>query len=192
MKTKIEDTIREEFQLNYSSPFVDIFYFINTNLIKCPFCGCIIDFGNNILFSISIQTDKNQNLENLIKSYFNQQISNYTITCPDCNQSNLKEERFLVNSPQYLIIEFENKNNITLEDTIDLSPYILTNIGPRKFEFFAVISEEKINGKNHYFLGIKQYSNYVFCSDNTYQISGGEIKKYGVPHIVIYKGQKNN
>ena len=192
VKTKIEETIREEFQLNYSSPFVNIFYFINTNIIKFPFCSCIIDFGNNILFSISIQTDKNQNLENLIKRYFNQQISNNIITCPDCNQSNLIEERFFVNSPQYLIIEFENKNNVTLEDTIDLSPYILTNIGPRKYEFFAVISEEKINDKNHYFLGFKKNNNYVFYSDNTYQTCGEEIKKYGVPHIVIYKGQKNN
>ena len=192
--TKIEETIRENFQLNYSSPFVDIFYFINTNLIKCPFCSCVIDFSNNILFSISIQTDKNQNLENLLKRYFNQQISNYTVTCPDCNLNNLIEERFFVNSPQYLIIEFENKNenNITLDDTIDLSPYILTNLGPRKFEFFAVISEEKMNGKKHYFLGIKKNTNYFFYSDNNYQKSGEEIKKYGNPHIVIYKGQKNN
>ena len=91
------------------------------------------------------------------------------------------------------IIEFENKNknNIILDNSIDISPYLLTNVGPKKYDFFAVINGEEINGKNHFISVIKKNFNYLFYSDNNYSIVGEEVKKYGVPFIAIYKGQPN-
>lgn len=189
--SKIQEIIKS-FQLNYAGPYVDYFYFINTNLIKCGFCKNIINSNNNILFSISIQTGINQNLSDLIKYSFNSQLSNNNIQCSNCNTSNLNVEKFFLNSPRYLIIEFENKNNIILEDSIDLSPYILSNIGPRIYDFFAVICCENINRKNHYIAGIKKKSNYLLCSDNSIEICGDEVKNYGLPYIAIYKGRRDS
>ena len=86
---------------------------------------------------------------NLIKNNLDSYIANNNI-CPNCKCSNLKQQKLFVNSPLYLIIEFQNKNPIILDKTLDLSPYILSNVGPKIYSFFAVISEENINEKNHY------------------------------------------
>jgi ubiquitin C-terminal hydrolase len=181
--------IKQNFELNYASPFVDYFYFISTTIIRCQFCKKILNFNNSILFSLSIPTANNLNLQSLMNFYFNKQILN--ISCSYCNTSSLKEEKFFLNSPPYLIIEFENKDNIILDNSIDISPYLLTNVGPKKYDFFAVINGEEINGKNHFISSIKKNFNYLFYSDNNYSIVGEEVKKYGVPFIAIYKGQPN-
>ena len=128
----------------------------------------------------------------LIKFYINQEISNNNNLCPKCNTNNLINEKLFLNSPKYLIIEFENINSIILDDTIDLSNYILTDIGPKKYDFFAVISRENINNEYHFVSGIKKYDKYFFISDNNYEKCGEEVKKYGLPYIAIYKGQNYN
>jgi hypothetical protein len=187
LKAEIDQAI-QYFQLNYRSPFVDLFYFIDINKRICNKCDNIINLNKNILFSISIKTEMNQPLSDLIVINFKKELTNNT--CPICN-SFLKEERYFLNSPQYLIIEFENRNNILLDDTIDLTPYILTNVGPIKYDFFAVINEEKISNKNHYILGVKkEIDNYLFYTDNNCQKVGDEVKRCGNPCIAIYKGRK--
>ena len=187
LKAEIDQTI-QNFQLNYRSPFVDIFYFIDINMRKCNLCDSIINLNKNILFSISIKAEMNQQLSDLIANNFKKIMANDT--CPICN-SLLKEQRFFLNSPQYLIIEFENRNTILLDDTIDLTPFILTNVGPREYDFFAVIMEEKMSNKNHYILSVKkEIDNYLFYSDNNCQKGGDEVKKCGNHCIAIYKGRK--
>ena len=68
----------------------------------------------------------------------------------------------------------------------------MSNIGPRIYDFFAVICCENINGKNHYIAGIKKKSNYLLCSDNSIEICGDEVKNYGLPYIAIYKGRRDS
>ena len=191
LKSKINQTIKD-FELNYSSPFVDLFYFINIIIIRCQICGDVIDFNNKILFSISINTLMNQNLNSLIDSNINKPIVNKNYLCPYCGTSDLKEEKLFLNSPQYLIIEFENKNNIILNDTIDLSPYLLTNVGPKKYDLFAVINEENMNNEKHYISAVKKdkMNNYLLYSDNNCQLVEGDIKNYSNLCVAIYKGQR--
>jgi hypothetical protein len=187
---KIKQAI-EDFKLNHASPFVDLFYFINIIIIRCQSCGGVIDFNNKILFSISVHTLMNQNLNSLIDCNINKLIVNKNYLCPYCDNSNLKEEKWFLNSPHYLIIEFENKNNIILNDTIDLRPYLLTNMGPKKYDLFAVINEENMNNQKHYILGVKKdKNNYLLYSDNNCQLVEGDIKKYSNLCIAIYKGQR--
>ena len=190
LKFKIEQAIKD-FELNYASPFVDLFYFINIIIIRCQSCGGVIDFNNKILFSISIHTLMNQNLNSLIDCNINKYIVNKNYLCSYCNNSNLKEEKLFLNFPQYLIIEFENKNNIILNETIVLNPYLMTNIGPKKYDLFAVINEENMNNQKHYILGVKKdKNNYLLYSDNNCQLVEGDIKKYSNLCVAIYKGQR--
>ena len=190
LKSKIKEFINN-FESDYASPFVDLFYFINIIIIKCQFCGGIIDFNNKILFSLSIHTFKDYNLIRIINCNINASILNKEYLCPYCGSLDLKEEKLFLNSPQYLIIEFENKNNIILNDTINLSPYILTNVGPKKYDLFAVINEENMNNQKHYILAVKKdKNNYLLYSDNNCQKVEGDIKKYSNLCIAIYKGQR--
>ena len=189
--SKIKEQIIGNFVMNYSGPLVDIFYFMNLYLIKCSKCQNIVDYNEKILFSISILTENKESLSNLIKKNFENYIIKNNYSCPDCNTSKFKENLLFINSPLYLIIEFENKNHIFLDETIDLGPYIISNVGPRIYDFFAVISSENINGENHYVCTIKKNNYYMFCSDNSCELCGEEGKKVGIPYIAIYKGQRN-
>ena len=189
--SKIKKEIEQNFVANYFSPFVEFFYFMKLHLIKCPICQNIIDFDVKILFSVSILAENKENLSNLIKKNLENYLVNDNFICPDCNSKKLKESQLFINSPSYLIIEFENLNNITLDETIDLSPYKISNAGPTKYDFYAVISSENLNGENHYVCTIKKNDYYMFCSDNSCEKCGEEAKKCGLPVIAIYKGQKN-
>ena len=180
----------EDFKLNYASPFVDLFYFINIIIIRCQSCNGVFCSDINILFSKSIHTFMNHNLNSLIDCNINTFIMNKN--CQYCGASDLKKEKLFLNSPKYLIIEFENKNNIILNDTIDISPYHLTNVGPKKYDLFAVINEENMNNQKHYILAVKKdkKNNYLLYSDNNCQLVEGDLKKYSNLCIAIYKGQR--
>ena len=52
MKQKIFETIKQDFELNYAGPFVDLFYFITTIIKRCKFCKNIFNNFNTICFSI--------------------------------------------------------------------------------------------------------------------------------------------
>ena len=186
---KISKTIKQNFEINYFGPFVNIFYFVNLNLIRCQFCKYIMNYQDNILFSLSIQTNNNQSLMNLIKNNIDSGLINNNI-CPQCNTSNFRNQKLFVNSPLYLIIEFQNKNPIILDQTIDLSSYILSNVGPKIYNIFAVINVENINGQNHYIATVKKNNTYMFYSDDICSQCGEEGLKCGVPCIAIYKGQR--
>ena len=187
-KVVISQRIIKEFESDYASPFVDIFYFVEMIIIRCQFCNNIIDCRDNVLFSLSFRIINESNIKDLIDNNINQEISNNSYICPNCQALNFKKEKLFLNSPKYLIFVFENKSYINLDDTIDLSRYILTNVGSRKYGFFAVINEENLDNNLHYILGIKKNNIYYFFSDNDCQKSGEEVKSCGKPCIAIYKG----
>ena len=110
--------------------------------------------------------------------------------CPNCGFNTVKDRKFFYNSPLYLLIKFKKQNPIPLDKEIDLTPYIKTNVGPKKYDFFALISEEELEGEKHYVLIIKKEEKYLFCSDNIIENCGDEVKTYGNQLIAIYKGQK--
>ena len=82
------------------------------------------------------------------------------------------------------------QNPIPLDKEIDLTPYIKTNVGPKKYDFFALISEEDLEEEKHYVAIIKKDEKYLFCSDDIIENCGDEVKTYGNQLIAIYKGQK--
>ena len=90
--------------------------------------------------------------------------------------------------PYYLIFEFEDGNNIILNKEIDLTPYILTNVGPRKYEFYAVINENNLDNKIYYTATIKKDSSFILFSDYEIEECGEEAMNIGKPCIAIYKG----
>ena len=177
----------QTFKTNCAGPLVDCFYFLNGYITKCKNCNNT-QFLYKIKFFLLIQTTKGENLNNLIQNYIYKGTLNSKLQCSICNSIELSAQRFFINSPFFLIIEFENKNQINIDEIIDITNYKLNNVGPSRYEFFALISEENINGQSHYICTIKENSNYIFYSDASSQKCGEEAKKYGTPYIVIYRG----
>ena len=178
----------EFFKKNYASLFVDFFYFMILDLVKCNYCNRIISADGIVESFIELDSSTNDNVINLIqKSLLGNANQNYY--CIHCmrNIMGIAEKKFL-NSPKYLIIDFlgREKNPKFLDNEIDLSNHIITNIGPRKYKLYGYISEV-------------QYGKFNLCirGNNCWNIYSDEnkIETYKInnlnscnPHIAIYRG----
>ena len=177
------------FTEEYNGPFVDMFYYIFLTIIKCENCDYIIRIGDSMAASyIPLPSYVKGNINDLIKNYFRSIPDPDEYFCINCNSNNVrgKKQKVFINSPKYLIIYFEGgiKLEKNLEKNLDLTDYILTDVGPKKYELYAFIYEEnykfKAFIKNYNW---KIYSEYNNISDSTLESFNGFA-----PYIAIYRG----
>lgn len=172
------------FAKEYHSPFVDYFYYICLNYTQCSNCNYSYK-DEYIGYFIPLSGKKIEKVSTLIKEYFSETIIDYS--CKNCLRNGKGIERIkFYNSPQYLILDFEgSKCNKDLDIEFDISEYILTSIGPRKYQLYAFIFNE--NG---------QYKAYIRTNNLWYEYSG-ENNVNGIrfqsfnsfsPNIAIYRG----
>ena len=169
------------------NPFVDYFYYIFLELIKCPNCKYILKNNAHTPYCISLPSNNKDKISNLIKDYLFAE-KNDEIKCQKCSSNGIKINAFFT-TPKFLMINFdgEKKNEKVLDEIIDLSPYPLSNIGPKKYklyafitkennEYIAIIKNEKQNNWN-LFSGIENITIFEFHANNYYY-----------PTVAIYKG----
>ena len=185
---KIYNGIRQ-FQNQYRSPLVDIFYFLVLTLIKCSKCNIVIDGYTQISTFLPLYFENEGSIIDLINKFFGNNNTENNFNCPNCNfcGKQIEIKRFF-SSPRYLVLDLEEKNKINFEQTIDVSQYLCTNVGPTKYELYAVINAEKINNNQvQYITTIKENNEWFFYSGNSRQKCGIESTKYGIPSCAIYK-----
>ena len=182
----------EEFNKSYASPFVDNFYFILLLLTKCIKCKNIIDVKFSITYFLGLDGNMINKVSELIKNYTKVPSDKGQCFCNNCNANvNSKKEYSFLNTPNYLFIDFEGrKKPKMLEDEIDLTPYSMTNIGPKKYNLYAYITKDK----NEKFEAYIKFQNiwYKYFDEHNVQ---SEYNQNGVntccPYIAIYKGLSN-
>ena len=179
----------KQFQTQYTSPLVDIFYFLVLTLIKCSKCSTVIDAYTQMASFLPLYFENEGSIMDLIKRYFGNNNADSDYNCPNCNFSgNQIETKKFFSSPKYLVIDLEEKNQIKFDQTIDVSQYLCTNVGPNKYELYAVITAEKINNNQaQYVTTIKENNEWFFYSGNSRQKCGIDSIKYGIPSCAIYK-----
>ena len=185
---KIYNGIRE-FQNKYRSPLVDIFYFLVLTLIKCSKCNVFFEAYNQITSFLPLYFENEVSIKGLIERYFGNNNTENNFICPHCNYCGRQIEiKKFFSSPKYLVLDLEEKNQINFDQNIDVSQYLCTNVGPTKYELYAVINAEKIeNNQIQYITIIKENNEWFFYSDNSRQKVGIESIKYGIPSCAIYK-----
>ena len=183
--------IKNEIKLfteEYHGPFVDQFYYIFLTTTKCEKCEFIIQIGDTMAASyIPLPSYVKGNISDLIKNYFSSIPYPEDYVCANCcNDVRGKRQKAFINSPKNLIIYFEGANKLekNLEKTIDLTEYILTDVGPKKYELYAFIYEENNKFKAY----IKSNNWKVYYGYNN--ISDSRLESFNCfsPHIAIYKG----
>ena len=185
---KIYNGVRQ-FQNQYRSPLVDIFYFLVLTFIKCSNCNIVIDAYTQISSFLPLYFENERSIIDLIRRYFGNSNTENNFNCPNCNFfGKQKEIKQFFSSPKYLVFDLEEKNQIKYDQNIDISQYKSTNIGPTKYELYAVINSEKVN-KNQvqYITVIKENNEWFFYSGNSRQKCGIESIQYGIPSCAIYK-----
>jgi hypothetical protein len=185
---KIYNGVRQ-FQNQYRSPLVDIFYFLVLTLIKCSNCNIVIDAYTQTTSFLPLYFENERSIIDLIRRYFGNNNTENNFNCPNCNffgrQIEIKQ---FFSSPKYLVLDLEEKNQIKFDQNIDISQYLGTNVGPTKYELYAVINAEKINNNQvQYITTIKENNGWFFYSGNSRQKCGIESIKYGIPSCAIYK-----
>ena len=177
----------KKFKKEYKNPFVDITYFLSLDIIKCPDCSNITDADIHINYSIYIPSKFKGNIETIIKNYMALENSEEKCKCSQCyyRGPGKKEKAFYI-SPKYLIIDIKDTKVNFFEEPIDLSKYILSNKGPKKYSLFALINKEN----NSKYIGfIKNENDWIFCSqENNVEKCSFDSLNCGIPHIAIYKG----
>ena len=189
---EIKENIKENikyFQNDCNNFFVRCFYFISLNIFKCNNDNCnnnIIQFVNEIKYLIDITSTNKDTISNLIRDYMtNSNCDTSYNNCDKCNSNaHIKVEKKFLNSPQYLIISFNSNNEKDIENEIDLTDYILTDKGPKKYQLKSLICKQ--NGK--YFAYIKDNQDWnLYSGENNVKLSSfNSLSHY--PIIVIYQG----
>ena len=185
---KIYNGVRQ-FQNQYRNPLVDIFYFLVLTLIKCSNCNIVIDAYTQTSSFLPLYFENERSIIDLIRRYFGNNNTENIFNCPNCNfLGKQKEIKQLFSSPKYLVLDLEEKNQIKYDQNIDLSQYIITTVGPTKYELYAVINAEKVNNNQvQYITVIKENNEWFFYSGNSRQKCGIASIQYGIPSCAIYK-----
>ena len=179
----------DKFTQEYKNPFVDNYYFIYLYIVKCKKCKCISLALPKIRNYIILPGEKIDKISNLINNYVYNASLDKIIKCGTCSSIG-KNKREFFSSPKFLIIYFEGlkKNGKLLEETIDLTKYIVTDIGPRQYKLFAFISREHYDD---YQLIIRNENDnfwYKYSEVNKRENFNFFPNRYYYPSLAVYKG----
>ena len=180
----------EVFKKDYHSPFANNFYFILLNLIKCPICNYVLNAEIKDNYGVSSFIPFNEltadKVSDLLKQYMSKltNYSHFIYICKKCkNFSRGKNEIRFLNSPNYLLFQFEGGKQITLDNSIDLSDYILEKFRNNKYNLLSFIAKE--NNKFKAYIKIDRHTWTQFNEENIME-NNIFITNY-IPYIAIYE-----
>ena len=173
-----------EFKNKYKGPLVDNFYFFILSVSRCSRCNNL--FGIRTLVTHFLQLDvKNpqNNILDLINNYF--AIQNGLKNCNKCGiQVQKMKKLYLLNAPNYLILELEDKNFINFNGNIMLS---LFNGTLCQYEYVSAIYKLKINGVSDFVAVFKYNNNLFFYSDDKICSCPQDYINSQCPSLAIFK-----
>ena len=174
----------EEFS-KLASPIYINFYFIFLEVSKCPNCSNILDakIKNNLeeSYFISLPSNERGNLSDSLKKYMCEITPNpnQQYRCSKCGHDDPgKKEYNFLNTPKYLIINFEGleKEKKTLDEVLDLTQYYLSDKEvPKKYNLFSII--------------ICSNDKWYFYTEETMKAKINNVNYNFSPCIVIYERQ---
>ena len=173
-----------EFKNKYKGPLVDNFYFFILSVSRCSRCNNL--FGIRTLVTHFLQLDvKNpqNNILDLINNYF--AIQNGLKNCNKCGiQVQKMKKLYVLNAPQYLILEFEDKNFVNFNSNIMLP---LFNGMMCQYEYVSAIYKLKINGVTDFVAVFKYNNNLFFYSDDKICSCPPNYINSQCPSLAIFK-----
>ena len=168
----------------YKGPLVDNFYFFILSVSRCSRCNNL--FGIRTLVAQFLQLDvKNpqNNILDLINNYF--AIQNGLKNCNKCGiQVQKMKKLYLLNAPNYLILEFEDKNFVNFNSNIMLP---LFNGMMCQYEYVSAIYKLKINNITDFVAVFKYNNNLFFYSDDKICSCPPNYINSQCPSLAIFK-----
>ena len=174
------------FKNNYKGPFVDNFYFLLLRESRCSDCKNL--FGTRIIVANFLQLDiinSKNNITNLIKYHFEAKLVKDNSYCTNCKQIVTKSRKlYCLNSPNYLILELEDKNLVNFDDNINIE---LIDGNKYTYQFVSGIYKFKNINVCDFVAVIKNGNNISFYHDDILEQCSEEFINLECPSMVIYK-----
>ena len=174
------------FKNTYKGPFVDNFYFLILSVSKCPNCNNL--FGIKIQVNQFLQLDVKKpqnNISEIISDYFFPKIGFGNYNCKNCGLQGKKSKRiYCLNLPNYLFLEFEDKNSINFNDNITLT---LVTGQMFTYQYLSGIYKFKNKDVTDFVAVIKNGNNYLFYSDDKAEECPQEFINLECPSLAVYK-----
>ena len=176
-----------EFKNNFRGFFVEKFYFMILNIYNCVKCNSFFEMKTQINSFLQLDVPNPENeISQLIDKYFSQKKGiGVNCSCPKCGPINQKFKRtFCLNFPEFLILEFEDKNIINFDDNI----YLLSYNGQKiYYEYFACIYKFKNNNASNFAAIMKIGNNYFNCIEYMIGKWNQTPIRLESPSMAIYK-----
>ena len=168
-------SIKEE----YNNPTIPVFHFSIISIFTCDNCNKrkLIKVSTKFhLLNLDLEIN---DLSTIILNYFEPKKNNdNNIECSYCKISQGIIQNLFLNTPEYLVMEFNDKSSFNFQTLIDINKYKATNVGPNIYELVEVIiynpQEHKYESKINE--GDKEWEKYGKLSFNN-------------PSMVIYRGK---
>ena len=175
------------FKNEYKGPFVDNFYFLILFISKCPSCGKI--FGiNELRIAQFLQLDVPNpvnNLTDLIRDFFTPFNGFGNYYCKKCGcKVQISRQKYCLNLPNYLFLEFEDKNKINFSDRITVPLYNGQNY---YYQYCSSIYKGRIDGSEKYSSIIKIGNDYYLYSNDKIEKCSIENIYWDCPSLALYK-----
>ena len=175
------------FKNRYKGPFVDNFCFILLYLSRCPQCNNLFGISKSHIGHF-LQLDVpyyKSNLINIINDYFSRKIKDGNYKCSNCGTQGKKASQIVcLNLPEYLFLEFEDKNIVLFSDIICIPLY---NGQLQNYQYVASIYKKTVNSIVSFVSMIKTGNSYVFCSDESVQQCFPTMANSENPSLALYK-----
>ena len=140
-----------QFKQKYNNPFIYSFCFLLFSAYKCPACNTILEILPQCEAGYFLQLNiknHNESLSQLIKNFFMPKQKNIISRCFNCRCNNfVLEQKYMMNSPNFLVLELSDIFNIEFETKIDINEYKATNEGPYQYKLVSVIIYDKASAE---------------------------------------------
>ena len=173
-----------EFKNKYKGPLVDNFYFFILSVSRCSQCYNLFGIRTQVAQFLQLDVKNPQNnILDLINNYF--AIQNGLKYCNKCGlQVQKMKKLYVLNAPEYLILEFEDNNCVNFNSDIILP---LFNGMMCQYEYVSAIYKLKINNIIDFVAVFKYKNNLFFYSDDKIVSCPQGYMNSPCPSLAIFK-----
>ena len=173
------------FKNNYKGHFVDNFYFFILSVSTCPNCNNLFGVRTQLSQFLQLEVKNPQNnISDLVSYYFCPKLGYGNYNCQNCGLKGQKTKKiYCLNLPNYLILEFEDKNAVNFSDNIFVP---LFNGNMFTYQFSSGIYKIKKNDISDFVAVFKTGNNYYFYSDDKIEQCPKEYINLQCPSLAIY------
>lgn len=173
------------FKNNYKGHFVDNFYFFILSVSRCPNCNNLFGVRTQLSQFLQLEVKNPQNnISDLVSYYFCPKLGYGNYNCQNCGLKGQKTKKiYCLNLPNYLILEFEDKNAVNFSDNIFVPLFNGNNI---TYQFSSCIYKIKKNDISDFVAVFKTGNNYYFYSDDKIEQCPKEYINLQCPSLAIY------